>query len=136
MNSSRAARRFRVLLRALWVGVIFLGVVLAWRLHRVTWLQEPGAPAPHVEDRRQYHFRELTYSQTETLLQHWLRQAYAAKSPRERAVILARVAILQRERGLDAAAQAAAQEAVNLSKNDSEVRAVLSRSLRPEEIRP
>ena len=69
-------------------------------------------------------------------IQSWLRQAYAAPTPREQGLALARVALLQRERGLDAAAQAAAQEAMKLSHNDPEVRAILGRSLRPDEIRP
>jgi hypothetical protein len=119
-----------------WILVVLLGLGIAWQVQRVTWLHEPSAPAPIVEDRRQHHFRDLTYSETERLLQGWLRQAYAASTPRERGLALARAAALQRERGLDAAAQAAAREAMKVSGNDPGVRAILSRRLGPDDIRP
>jgi hypothetical protein len=118
------------------VVVLLLGAAIVVRLHGLTWYHEPGAPAPSVQDRRQHRFRNLTYTQTQRLLQGWLRQAYAAATPREQGLALARVAALQRERGLDAAAQAAAQEAMKVSRNDPEVRAILARPLRPDELRP
>lgn len=122
--------------RGVWILVLFLGLGIAWRLQGLTWLHEPGAPAPAVADRRQHHFRDLTYGETERLLQRWLRQAYVASTPRERGLALARAAALQRERGLDAAAQAAAQEAMKVSGNDPEVRAILARPLHSDEVRP
>jgi hypothetical protein len=121
------------LIRGLWIVAIAILLAGVWRLAAVEWSYR-SAPPQTVEDRRAHRFRNLTWSQAERVLNRFLRQAYAAREPRERARALARVASLQRERGLDAAATAAAREALQISANDPEVRAILSRKLHDDEL--
>ncbi|UCE02598.1 MAG: hypothetical protein JSW67_15405 [Candidatus Latescibacterota bacterium] len=129
-----ASPRRLTLIRALWLATFVVLAAAGWRLARIEWTyRSPSAPL-RIEDRREHRFRDLTWSQAEAVLNRLLRQAYAAREPRERALALARVASLQRERGLDAAANAAAREALQLSRNDPEVRAILTRTLRSEEL--
>jgi hypothetical protein len=109
--------------------------ISAWRLTSQTWSQLPPAPSS-LEDRRAYRFRDLTYTQTVGILRIWLQQAYRGGPPRQRGVALARVAAMQRERGLVAEANAAAEEALRLSGDDREVRAVLARPLSEEDLSP
>jgi DNA-binding phage protein len=125
----------RAAIRDAWVwGVV---TVLALGVGaRLIALSAPQPPAPAVEDRRQHHFRTFTYSQTERLVTGLLHQAYQARTPRERALALARVAAVQRERGLDEAATAAAREALQQSGGDPAIRTILSNPLRLEDITP
>jgi len=122
--------------RWVWLLVLGLALLAGWRLEAVSWQHQAGASPVAIEDRREHRFRNLTYSQTEHLLDALLRRAYAATTAKERALALARVATLQRERGLQEAAEAAAREALQLSRNDPEVRALLSSPLRLEDIEP
>ncbi len=122
--------------RWLWLLVLGLALLAGWRLEAVSWQHDSEASPVAIEDRREHRFRNLTYSQTQHLLDALLRRAYAATTPKERALALARVATLQRERGLQEAAEAAAREALQLSRSDPEVRALLSSPLRLEEIEP
>ena len=115
-----------------WAVLAVLAVVVGWRLQVVTYRHLSESPAPVVEDRRQHHFRNLTYTQTQRLVETLLRSAYIAATPRDRALALARVAAVQRERGLDEAAAAAAREAMSLSGDDPAVRAILAAPLRLE----
>jgi len=123
-------------MRWAWGLVAVLALLVGWRLHTVPWRHLAGSPAPAVEDRRQHHFRNLTYTQTQRLVEGLLRNAYAASTPRERALALARVAVVQRERGLDEAAAAAAREATQLAGGDADVRSILAGPLRLEDIPP
>ena len=122
--------------RWVWLLVLGLALLAGWRLESVSWQHQAGASPVAIEDRREHRFRNLTYSQTEHLLDALLRRAYAATTAKERALALARVATLQRERGLQEAAEAAAREALQLSRSDPEVRALLSGPLRLEDIEP
>lgn len=122
----------------LWIlALALVGVALA-RTSAVEWSYLPTSPAPRVEDRRAHRFRDFTYGQSERLLRQLLRQAQAAPTPRERALALARVATLQRERGFRESARAAGEEALQLAGNDAqmraEVRSILSQRLRLEDV--
>jgi hypothetical protein len=130
----RASQRQPILIRALWITTLVVLAAAGWRLAQVEWSYRSTSAPLRIEDRREHRFRNLTWSQAEAVLNHLLRQAYAAREPHDRALALARVASLQRERGLDAAANAAAREALQLSRNDPEVRAILTRTLRSEEL--
>ena len=122
--------------RALWVLAAALLAISAWRLTSQTWSQLPPDPSSPIEDRRAYRFRDLTYTQTVGILRIWLQQAYRGGPPRQRGLALARVAAMQRERGLVAEANAADEEALRLSGDDREVRAVLARPLSAEDLSP
>lgn len=139
MTESRTNRRPAVSGRSksTWLSLLLLGLVLlaGWRLQAVSWQHDSASPLA-IEDRREHRFRNLTYTQTQRLLDGLLRRAYAATTPKERALALARVAALQQERGLREAAEAAAREALQLSRSDPEVRALLSNPLRLEDIEP
>ena len=119
-----------------WAVVVILAVFVGWRLQQLSWRPLPASLAPAVEDRRQHHFRNFTYSQTERLVEGLLRHAYIAPTPRERALALARVAVVQRERGMDEAAAAAAREAMQLGGGDAAIRAILASPLRLDDIVP
>ena len=122
--------------RLLWGLAAVLLVVSGWRIASRTWADLPAAPTSPVEDRRAYRFRDLTYADTVGILRVWLTQAYRPGPPRQRGVAMARVAAMQHERGLDAEAKAAAEEALRLSGDDPTVRAVLARPLSPEDLSP
>ncbi len=124
----------RLGVRLLWLAAAALAAATAWRLTQVSWQYQTTAPALHVEDRREHRFRDLTHTQTQRLLDGLLRRAWNAKVPRERALELARVAALQRERGLADAAAAAEREALQLGGNDPAVRFVLAQPLRLEDL--
>ena len=87
-----------------------------------------GATVP-VEDRRQYRFRALTWSQTQRLFESLVAAAERAPDAVTRARYLARVAALQHERGMDEPAQAAAREALRFAPNDAETRRLIASPL-------
>ena len=129
---ARAPARYWV-----WAVIAAWALAVGWRLQTVSWRHPSGTRTPPaVDDRRQHHFRHLTYTQTQRLVDGLLRSAYAAPSPRERALALARVAVVQRERGLLEAAAAAAREAMQMAPNDADVRATLAAPLRLEDLSP
>lgn len=88
----------------------------------------PGTAAP-VEDRRQYRFRDLTWSQTQRLYESLVAAAERAPDAVTRARYLARVAALQHERGMDEPAQAAAREAMRFAPQDAETRRLIASPL-------
>lgn len=124
----------------LWCVAAAVFVVAVVRSVRVEWRHLPGSPPPRVEDRREHRFRNFTYSQAERMLRYLVRQAQSAQTPRDRAIALARVAAMQQERGLIEPARSAGEEALQLSANDpalrSEVRGILTKPLRLEDILP
>ena len=136
MSEGRANRGPTSRARWLWLLVLGLALLAGWRLQAVPWQHRAETSPVVIEDRRERRFRDFTYSQTQRLLDGLLRRAYAAATPRERALALARVAALQRERGLREAAAAAAREALQLGGSDPAVRALLSGPLRLEELEP
>ena len=87
-----------------------------------------GAAVP-VEDRRQYRFRALTWSQTQRVFESLVAAAERAPDDVTRARYLARVAALQHERGMDEPAQAAAREALRFAPNDPETRRLIASPL-------
>lgn len=98
---------------------------------RIVRLPDPyvaGAAAP-VEDRRQYAFRDLTWSQTQRLFESLVASAERAPDNLTRARFLARVAALQHERGMDEPAQAAAREALRFAPQDAETRRLIAAPL-------
>jgi len=134
------AGTWRSIALALWgAAALALGAALV-RTLRVERSYLPGSPPPRVEDRRAHHFRNFTYSQTERMLRHLVRQANGASTPRDRALALARVAALQQERGFLEPARAAGQEALQLTATDpemqAEVRSILTQPLRLEDVLP
>ena len=122
--------------RLLWGLAAALLVLSGWKVTSRTWADLPAAPTSPIEDRRAYRFRDLTYGETVGILRDWLTQAYRPGPPRLRGVAMARVAAMQHERGLDAEAKAAAEEALRLAGDDPIVRAVLTRPLSPEDLAP
>lgn len=98
---------------------------------RIVRLPDPyvaGAGSP-VEDRRQYAFRDLTWSQTQRLFESLVGAAERAPDNITRARFLARVAALQHERGMDEPAQAAAREALRFAPQDAETRRLIAAPL-------
>lgn len=85
-----------------------------------------GAPLGAIEDRREHRFRDLSWSSAERLAGGLLAAAERAPDGQSRARLLARFAALQRERGFDAVAQAAAAEARRLGGDDPETRRLLA----------
>ena len=129
-------RRFRHVTPAIWVLAATLLLAAVWRTSSRTWSQLPAGPHARIEDRRANRFRDTSYTQMQGILKVWLQQAYVAGPPRRRGLALARVAAMQRERGLAPEANAAAQEALRVSGNDPEVRAALSRPLIAADLAP
>jgi hypothetical protein len=116
-------------LQILWVVAGLLVVVAGWRAVRLPDPYRPGQPLGVIEDRREYHFRDLGYAETQRLLQQLLGSAARASDPRARALELARIAALQHERGLSEPAEAAARDALRLAPDDPEVRRILASPL-------
>ena len=131
-----SGRRGSLAVRVLWLVALLIAAATAWRLAKVARPQAAEAAPIAVEDRREHHFRNLTLTQTQRLLDTLLRRAWNAKEPHERALELARVAAVQRERGLVEAAAAAEREALQLAGNDPAVRAALSQPLRLDALAP
>jgi hypothetical protein len=104
-------------------------MALVWQARRLPDAYVDGAPLGAVEDRREHHFRNLGYAETQELFQRLLRSATDAPDPAARARALARIAALQRERGLVEAADAAAREALRFAPGEPEVRRLLSTPL-------
>jgi hypothetical protein len=123
-------------IRALWALAALLVVVCAWRLARLPDPSQPAASLGTLEDRREHRFRDLGFGETQRLLEALLRRAEATPEPRARALLLARLAALQRERGLDESAQAAAREALRLAGSDPEVQRLLQAPLDLRDLRP
>ncbi len=124
----------------LWaIAAVLFATALTLAL-RVEWSFLPDTTPPRIEDRRANRFRNFTYSQTERMLRHLMRQARAASTPQDRAVYLARVAALQQERGFRDSALAAGEEALQLTANDAqlqaEIRSILTRPLRLDDVLP
>lgn len=109
--------------------VLALVVASAWRAARLPDPYRTDAPVGAVEDRREHRFRDLTWSETQRLLQGLLETASRASDAPSRARALAQVASLQRERRLAESAEAAAREALRLSPTDPEVRRLLATPL-------
>lgn len=118
----------RVQERIVW-GLAALLVVAS--VIRIGLLPNPYAPgvASPVEDRRQYRFRDLSWSQTQRLFESLVASAERAPDNVTRARYLARVAALQHERGLDEPAQAAAREAMRFAPQDAETRRLIASPL-------
>jgi len=116
-------------LQILWIVAGLLILVAGWRAVRLPDPYRPGQPLGAIEDRREYHFRDLGYAETQRLLQQLLGSVARASDPRERARGLARVAALQHERGLSEPAEAAARDALRLAPDDPEVRRILASPL-------
>ena len=116
-------------LRLLWGLALALLLAAGWRATQLANPYRAGAPVGPIEDRREHHFRNLTQSQTQRLFDSLLLAATQASGPAIRARYLARIAALQRERGLGEAAEAAAREALRAAPNDPEVRRILSAPL-------
>lgn len=124
----------------LWgIAAVLIAVALV-RALRVEWAHLPDAGPPRVEDRRQHRFRSFTFTQAERMLRHLVRQSRAARTPRERALTLARIAALQQERGFLDEARAAGEQALQLAARDAqmqaEVRGILTQPLRLEDVLP
>lgn len=115
----------KVVRAVLWILTAALFALTLVRLQNIA----AGVAPDVVEDRRQHHFRDWTYTRTETLAASFLEQAGRAGTDAERALALARLAALQRERGLHERAEAAAREALRLAGGDAEVRRVLAAPL-------
>lgn len=114
--------------RIVW-GLAALLIGASWA--RIAMLPDPyaaGARSP-IEDRRQYRFRDLDWSQTQRLFESLVQAAERAPDDLTRARYLARVAALQHERGMDEAAQAAAREALRFAPNDAETRRLIASPL-------
>ena len=116
-------------LRLAWMVAILLLIAAGWRVRALPDPYRDGAPLGAVDDRREYRFRDLTYTQTQRLFDRLLQEATHASDPVARGRSLARIASLQRERGLTEAADAAAAEALHTAPNDPEVRRLLSAPL-------
>lgn len=124
----------------LWgIAAVLIAVALA-RALRVEWAHLPAAAPPRIEDRRQHRFRSFTFTQAERMLRHLVRQSRAARTPRDRALALARIAALQQERGFLDEARTAGEEALQLAARDThmqaEVRGILTQPLRLEDVLP
>lgn len=118
----------------LWIVAAALVVLAVVRPHGLPDPYAPGAATGTIEDRRQHHFRNWSYARTQELAASLLEEARRATSDRTRALALARLATLQRERGFQAQAEAAAREALRLAGSDPEVRRVVSQPLDVREI--
>jgi len=119
----------RGVLRATWALAILLLAGAGWRARALPDPYRAGAALGAVDDRREHRFRDLTYTQTQRLFDRLLQEATRAQDPAARARGLARIAALQRERGLTEAADAAAGEALRTAPDDPEVRRILSAPL-------
>jgi len=116
----------------LWCVAVLLVLAAGWRAVHLPDPYRPGQPPGVIDDRREYHFRDLGYGATQHLLQQLLGAVARAHDPRARAIALARVAALQHERGLSEPAQAAARDALRLAPDDPEVRRILASPLDPQ----
>jgi hypothetical protein len=115
--------------RIVWLLALLLGLATAWMAATRPDPYRAGAPLGALEDRREHHFRDLTWSGTQRLFEGLLAAAQRAPDPVSRARFLARVASLQHERGIDEGARAAAAEAMRLGGDDAEVRRLLGTPL-------
>jgi hypothetical protein len=115
--------------RIVWSLALLLVVATAWMAARRPDPYRAGAPLGALEDRREHHFRDLGWSSTQRLFEGLLDAAGRAPAGVERARILARVAALQHERGIEEGARAAAAEAMRLGGDDPEVRRLLGTPL-------
>jgi hypothetical protein len=112
-------------LRILWLVTVVLWAAAGWRAARLPDPYGDGAPVGVVEDRRENRFRHLTHSQTTRILEHLIESAANARDRQARARQLARVAAVQRERGLAEASEYAAREAMRYATDAAEVRRIL-----------
>jgi hypothetical protein len=115
--------------RIVWLLALVLSLATGWLAATRPDPYRAGAPLGAIDDRREYHFRHLSYSSTQRLFENLLGAAQRAPDPVSRARMLARVAALQRERGIDDGARAAASEAMRLGGNDAEVQRLLGTPL-------
>ena len=118
----------RIQERIVWALATILMLAAVARLDLLPDPYAVGATVP-VEDRRQYRFRALTWSQTQRLFESLVAAAERAPDDVTRARYLARVAALQHERGMDEPAQAAAREALRFAPNDAETRRLIASPL-------
>jgi hypothetical protein len=112
--------------RIVWAVAVLLVAASLWRLRAAADPYRPQAPLTALDDRREYHFRNLTFAATRGLFDRLLQEAARAPDPATRARYLARVAALQRERGMSEAAETAAREALRTAPGDVEVQRLLS----------
>jgi hypothetical protein len=112
-----------------WALAVVLLVATGWRAAARPDAYRAGAALGAIEDRREHRFRDLSWSAAQQLFDFYLQAAERAPDPLTRARNLARLAALQRERGFDAGAQAAAAEALRLGGNDAETRRILANPL-------
>ncbi len=112
--------------RILWFVTVLLLATAGWRAARLPDPYRDGAPVGAVEDRREYRFRNLTYSQTNRILEHLIETAANARDRQARARQLARVAAIQHERGIAEAADYATREALRYATDPAEVRRILT----------
>ena len=114
--------------RIVWGVAVLLALAAVARLGMLPDPYAAGTAVP-VEDRRQYRFRDFSWSQTQRLFESLLAAAERAPDDVTRARYLARVAALQHERGMDEPAQVAAREALRLAPNDAETRRLIASPL-------
>lgn len=88
-----------------------------------------GAPVGVIEDRRLHHFRNATYTETQRWFNLLLERAGRATDSVTRARALAALSSLQRERGMQNQATAAAEQALRLAPTDPEVQRLLAQPL-------
>lgn len=119
----------RLQMQIVWSLAALLVLSAGWRARALPDLSREGAAVGAIEDRREHHFRNLTYSQTQRLFERLLQAAERAPDSATRARDLARIAALQHERGLIEAAEAAAGEALRFAPDDPQVRRLLSTRL-------
>jgi hypothetical protein len=122
-------------LRIVWAVALLLLAAAGYRASRLPDPYAAGASVGRVEDRREHRFRDLTYTETQRLFEKLLATATRAPDAATRGRALARIAALQRERGLEEAAQAAATEALRFAPHDPEVQRLLQSPLDPARIR-
>lgn len=114
---------------AIWVTACVFAGIAAARAVRGPDPYGAGVAAGRIEDRRLHPFRDATYSETQRLFETLLQRASQATDVVTRARALAALSALQRERGMENQALAAAEQAQRLAPTDPEVRRWLTQPI-------